>query len=123
MSIPEEINLSFCFNREEHLKGRNDIRKVFKKGRQIGCNGAKLFILKNELSYNRICFTLSKGFCNAPARNRAKRLSREAFRLMKNRIETGHDLILLIYLETKTKLSDRIKQLEILCKRAGILKI
>jgi len=89
--------------------------------------------LNNNLPYNRICFTLSrpKGVArsvwNAVSRNRAKRLGREAFRLMKNRIYAGFDLILLVYVgadfgKLKTEsLSDRIRQLESLFIKAGLL--
>jgi len=75
------------------------------------------------LPYNRICFTTSKGLKNAVARNRAKRLGREAFRLMKHRLESGYDLILLVYPEPDTTtLSDRERQLASLFKKAGLLK-
>jgi ribonuclease P protein component len=82
------------------------------------------------LPYNRICFTFSKpkgiarSAWNAVSRNRARRLGREAFRLMKNRACCGFDLILLVYSGAEIKnesLSDRIKQLESLFKKAGLL--
>jgi ribonuclease P protein component len=84
--------------------------------------------LKNELPYNRICFTFtgaskgSKGFGNAVARNRARRLGREAFRLLNSRLCGGSDLILLVYPETNMVLSGRIKQFESLFIKAGLLK-
>jgi len=117
-------NCDFRFRREEHLKGRKEIREVFGKGRAYNCRGAKLFILKNDLPYNRICFSLSRGFGNAVSRNRARRLGREAFRLIKNRLECGYDLILLVYPESELSLNlqDRCGQLESLFKKAGLLK-
>jgi len=79
------------------------------------------------LPYNRICFTFSKSkVWNSVSRNRAKRLGREAFRLMKNRVISGYDLILLVFPAGQDNgnesLSDRIAQLESLYKKAGLLK-
>ena len=56
----------------------------------------KLFFLANELPYNRIAFTFIRKYGNAVERNRARRLSREAYRLMKGDLKTGYDLVLLI---------------------------
>lgn len=122
MNLTRGAQDSFRFRREEHLKGSKEIREVFDKGKQIGCRGAKLFVLKNGLPRNRICFTFPRKFGNAVVRNRAKRLGREAYRLMKNRLTAGFDLILLIYPESESTLSERERQLETLFQRAGLLK-
>jgi len=70
---------------------------------------------------------LFKGYGNAVSRNRAKRLGREAYRLMKNRLSGGYDLILLVSSETEqnrseSALSYRTWQLETLFLKAGLLK-
>ena len=113
---------SFRFRREEHLKGRDEIREVFSRGRRFGCRGAKLFVLKNSLSNNRICFTFSRGFGNAVQRNRARRLGREAYRLLRPRLLGGNDLVFLVYPETDAALSVRSEQLRFLFTKAGLLK-
>jgi ribonuclease P protein component len=79
-------------------------------------------LLKNDLPYNRICFTLSKGFTGAVARNRAKRLGREAYRLMRHRLCGGYDVILLVNPESEAALSDRMSQMETLFTKAGLIK-
>ena len=112
---------SFRFRREEHLKKRNEIREVFGKGKRIGCRGAKLFVLKNKLPHNRICFTFPRGFGTAVERNRAKRFGREAYRNLKPRIRRGYDLILLVYPEDNAAFTGRVEQMKHLFARAGLL--
>jgi ribonuclease P protein component len=53
--------------------------------------------MRNGLSHNRIGFTLARKFGTAPERNRAKRLGREAYRLLRPRLAGGFDLVLLVY--------------------------
>jgi ribonuclease P protein component len=79
------------------------------------------------LPYNRICFSLFKGYGNAVSRNRAKRLGREAYRLMKYRLLGGYDLILMVSAESEQDQSDsalsyRTWQLESLFLKAGLLQ-
>jgi len=82
-----------------------------------------LFVLKNDLPYNRICVTFTRNFGNAVARNHEKRISREAYRLMKSRLLDGNDFILLIYpvTEKTAAFKDRAEQLESLFSKAGLL--
>jgi ribonuclease P protein component len=115
------------FRRRERLKKRDDITGVFKKGRSVTCPGAKLFYLDNGLSYNRIAFTFARKYGNAVERNRGRRFGREAYRLLKKGVETGYDLILLVYPQAaedgrpqKPCLSRRMRQLKSLFAKAGL---
>ena len=118
----ESEKKSFRFRRKEHLKRRGEIQAAFKCGKSAGCRGAKLFVLENNLPHNRICFTFSRGFGNAVKRNRAKRLGREAYRLLQCRLYGGHDMVLLIYPEENTALCGRINQLQSLFTKTGLLR-
>jgi ribonuclease P protein component len=111
---------TFRFRRIERLKKREEIRAVFNRGKKLNCVGAKLFRLENGLAYNRIAFTFARKFGNAVERNRCRRISREAYRLIRNRLKNGSDLVLLVY-PGKDSLTDRTAQLEILFSRAGLL--
>jgi ribonuclease P protein component len=85
------------FRPRERIKRRAEISRVFKKGRSVSCFGARLFFLSNGLAYNRIVITFARKYGNAVKRNRARRLSREAYRFMKDTLKTGYDLVLLVY--------------------------
>ncbi|MDR2376053.1 MAG: ribonuclease P protein component [Treponema sp.] len=127
----EESGPGFRFRTYERLKQSEGIRKVFKLGRAYSCPGAKLFVMKSGLPYNRISFTLARKFGNAPARNRAKRLGREAYRLLRPRLVSGFDLVLLVYPPPESPkglqnsgaggLRSRMDQFTVLCARAGLL--
>ena len=114
-----EAGSSFPFPQEERLKGRDEIREVFNRRRSVSCSGARLFTLGNGLPYNRIAFTFPRKFGNAVQRNRSRRLSREAYRMLRNEIRKGYDLVLLIY-PGKDTFSDRINQLQKLFSGAGL---
>jgi ribonuclease P protein component len=84
------------------------------------------------LPYNRVCFTFSRssgggqGFKGAVARNRARRLGKEAFRLLRPQLCCGYDLVLLVFPEAELKktstLSYRAEQLNFLFTKAGLLR-
>ena len=109
----------FCFPRMEKLKGKDEIREVFNRKRCFSCPGVKLFVLSNGLQFNRIAFTFSRKFGNSVERNRSRRLSREVYRLLRNEIQKGYDLVLLIY-PGRDVFSVRMNQLSELCSLAGL---
>ena len=112
----------FDFPGRERLKGKAEIREVFNKKKLVSCQGAKLFILKNGLSHNRIAFTFSRKFGNAVERNRARRLGREAYRHLRKELKPGYDLVLLVY-PGNDALRFRMKQLYDLLSRAGLFTV
>jgi ribonuclease P protein component len=113
----------FRFKKVEHLTGKETVRGVFNGGKRFGCPGAKLFLLNNALEYNRICFTFPRKYGNAVERNRARRLGREAYRLLKPRLKGGFDMVLLVYpVNEEPRLQDRMNQLTVLFTKAGLLR-
>jgi ribonuclease P protein component len=114
-----EGKVSFRFQRAEHLKRRCEIRNVFSQGKGVTCSGAKLFVLHNGLSYNRIAFAFSRKFGIAVERNRARRLGREAYRHISYVLKSGYDVVLLVYPGENTFL-DRLEQVKQLFSKAGL---
>jgi ribonuclease P protein component len=114
-SLPD----NFRFPRKEKLKGRDEIREVLNRRRVVSCPGARLFKLANGLPHNRIAFTFPRKFGNAVERNNSRRLSREAYRQLRNELRKGYDLVLLIY-PGRDEFSVRMDQLRELFSLAGL---
>lgn len=106
------------------MKNALEIKNLFKNGKKVSIFGAKLFLLQNDLGFNRIGFPLPRGFGNAVQRNRAKRFSREAYRILKTHLNTGFDMLLLVYpTSEKDSFSTRCVQLRTLYEKAGLLSL
>ncbi|UTC63202.1 ribonuclease P protein component [Treponema sp. OMZ 788] len=107
----------FTFSGEERLRDRSCIKAVFKKGLKLSLKGVSLFILPNGLQYNRFLCTFRRGFGSAVMRNRSRRISKEAYRHIKNRLKPGNDFILLVFSD-KDSYSLRLEQLTALFSEA-----
>ncbi len=113
------------FSRKEHIKRPVDIQNLFKNGKKVSIYGAKIFYLENDeckkKNINRIAFPLPKGYGSAVERNQSKRYSRETYRFFKSHLNTGYDILFLVYPGNNSFLS-RCDQFKTLCKKAGLLK-
>ena len=77
------------------LRKDADFDNVYKRGRSIGERYVVVFYIKNHRDINRTCFLASKKVGNSVRRNRARRLMRESYRLMKDRLPIGYDIIII----------------------------
>ncbi len=118
-----DLAQSKLFTREEHIKSPSDFKNLFKNGQKVSIVGAKLFFLPNNREFNRIGFPLPRGYGNAVQRNRAKRFSRETYRNLKAHLNTGYDMLFLVYpTSEKDSFSTRCAQFHTLIKKAGLFK-
>ena len=108
------------FTRDEHLKRPADIQKLFKTGQRVSVAGAKLFYALNDRNLNRVGFPLPRGYGNAVQRNASKRYRRETYRSFKTHLNTGYDILFLVY-PGNDSFSTRCEQFKTLCKKAGLL--
>ena len=109
------------FTRDEHIKRPADIQKLFKTGQRVSVAGAKLFYALNDRNINRVGFPLPRGYGNAVQRNASKRYSRETYRSFKTHLNTGYDILFLVY-PGNDSFSTRCEQFKTLCQKAGLLK-
>jgi ribonuclease P protein component len=118
----EADKTDFRFWREEHLKNRAEIGKVFKQGKSAMYPGVKLFVLQNGGAYNRIAFVFTRKFGNAVERNRSRRMSREAYRHLQHMIRSGFDMVLLVY-PGQDDFSVRVNQLKAVFSKVDLLLV
>jgi len=76
------------------LRRPGEFRRVWSAGRSWGHTWFVLWALPNDLDHVRVGITASRKVGNAVARNRARRLLREAARHLYPHIATGQDLVL-----------------------------
>ncbi len=80
------------FSREERLRAKGEFDRVFREGRRVWGSLLSVCHAPNGLEHARLGIALSRGWRGAVARNRAKRLVREAFRTRKHELPKGVDV-------------------------------
>ena len=87
----EEIDNSvkLQFPKSRRLRSRDEFRRVKKYGKRITGRTVIFDVLTEKFPYRLLGVTASKRFGNAVARNRFKRLIREAFRLQQYLLPAG----------------------------------
>ena len=78
----------------------------------------KLLYMPNGSTINRVAFVVARGCDGAVRRNREKRITREAYRLLKDRIPPGQDVLFLVS-RFGCSYGERRSVMEQLLRRAG----
>ena len=77
------------------LKSNTDFQRVYKNGKSYANKNLVMYVLENDLAYNRIGISVSKKNGNSVVRHTFARKLREIFRL--NKIEKkGLDIIVVV---------------------------
>jgi ribonuclease P protein component len=79
--------------REERLRLQSEIDAVYKQGRRWHGKYFRVHIKPNTLDFSRFTVSVPRRLCNAVLRNRWKRMLRESFRLTKEAIGPGLDIV------------------------------
>lgn len=88
-------------------------RRLYRQGKNIVTPQVAIYYKKNRLDHNRMGITTSKKIGNAVQRNRAKRVIREAYRLLEPELPMGYDYVLVARKKTVfSKMQDVKSSLE-----------
>ncbi len=86
------------FPRKDRVRTRAEIDRVFTSGSRHSCKGMRLHVLANGRGANRVVIVPVRSYSGAVARNRAKRLLRECWRLRKPSFTClGFDCVIVLY--------------------------
>jgi ribonuclease P protein component len=107
--------------RQIRLRRTSDVRRVYDEGRSWAHTLLVLVARPNNLDFSRVGVTASRHVGNAVARNRAKRLLREAARRLYPQFGAGWDVMLIARASVlKVREPQVEKALESLLRRAGL---
>lgn len=103
---------SYEFTADQRVKSSDDFRRCYNSGQRAGDGHLLVFASPNQLPCSRLGVSVSKKHGNAVARNRKKRLLREAFRLLQHELPTGLDFVLVPRQRADSSLSNFQKSLK-----------
>ncbi len=83
------------FRKQDRLRSPGDFKRVYERRCSVSNQWLIVYGAANALEHLRLGVSVSRKIGNAVARNRFKRLYREAFRLTRADLPTGLDLIVL----------------------------
>ncbi len=108
--------------REDVLRKKTDFDAVYNKGKSTGSKYVVIFYFKNGMGLTRTCFLASKKVGNSVMRNRARRLMKESFRQIKDRLPEGYDLIFIARNTIQGRACQEVrKSMEDALKRAKLM--
>jgi ribonuclease P protein component len=83
------------FRKAEHLRLPSEFRRVYDRRRSAGDGLLIVYACENGLPHLRLGLSVSRKVGQATLRNRLRRLYREAFRLTRQEMPVGLDLVLI----------------------------
>jgi ribonuclease P protein component len=89
----ERTSPPHAFPKHLRLLRRADFRRVYEKGQRRSASLCTVFLLSNGLAHSRLGITVPSRVGKAVLRNRIKRRLREIFRLNRQAIATGWDIV------------------------------
>ncbi|GEM_PF-2852894 len=111
------------FPREEKIRKKKDRDALFKKGKVCSGSILQLFFLPRGDNLRKAGFAFSRGVTPATKRNRLRRLLSEAYRLNKEKVGLGYNLLLKVKKTvSETSMARFETEFLTLARKAGLLR-
>lgn len=78
------------------LRKSYEFKRVYDKGKFCIGKYLVLYYFKNTYNYNRLGISAGKKIGKSVVRNRLKRIVKESYRLLEDKIDLGYDLVFII---------------------------
>ncbi len=94
------------FQKIKRLRTNAQFKAVLDRRLRAADELLTLYVAENDCGYCRLGVSVGKNVGNAVARNRVKRLIREAFRQNQEKLPAGHDYLVMMSAQWLGKLND-----------------
>ena len=105
--------------RRERIGKGSEIRALLASAGKLEAGGLRMAHRPNGTDVTRMAVVVGRGCGGAVKRNREKRITREAWRSLKDRVAPGHDVVFVVR-RFGTGLDERLVLMRKLIDRAGI---
>lgn len=106
------------------IKENREFQRIYRKGRYAVSKSLAVYLQPNSLQKNRIGITASKKYGNSVKRNRIRRLIKESWLLLQDKLNCGYDFVIIARKQENTEnpmLKHIHKEMLYLMKKLNVL--
>lgn len=117
-----KIGVPKAMKKTVSIKENKDFKRLYYRGKSVANDLLAVYYRKNSYSCCRLGLTVSGKVGNAVVRNRVRRLIKESYRLMEERVRGGTDIVVVARGKAASADFHAVNRaLEDALKRSGIL--